>query len=243
MRVFKGEGGSDSDVIFLHWMATNPEGYVVNTGREMNSKKAVLHLSGCGHISGFTLHKGAGLSQENHHTGKGFIKVCSVFPDELLAWCRENRQLIEKGFSAICRDCLSNATIQSFEAQTPIASDINKPPPRVLFSTYRILRDTAIARLVKRIYADKCQICGYVIELENGLTYSEAHHIQPLGKNGPDIAENILCVCPNHHVLLDYYAIGLDMSTLRMSASHSIGVEYLDHHNNEFKRLVAKKMR
>src|SRR5690606_11172081 len=170
MHVFKGEGESDSDGIFLHWMDTNPEGYVVNTGREINSKKSVLHLSRCGHISGFTLHKGAGLSKENPHTGKAFIKVCSIYPDELLAWCRDNRPNIEMGIVSLCRSCLSNETIQQFEAQTPIAPDIIKPPSRVLFSTYRILRDTAVARRIKRMYADKCQICGYVIELGNGIT-------------------------------------------------------------------------
>lgn len=241
MRVFERHGDTDGDADFYHWMNTNQEGYVVNTGRGKDSTKAVLHRSNCGHISGVTLYKGAGLSQEDHHTGKGFIKVCSVFPEELLAWCSKERQHIEKGFSNICRDCLPKVSQGQFKDLTPIASDINHPSPRVVFSTYRILRDTVVAKRVKQLYADKCQICGCVIELANGRTYSEAHHIHPLGKGGPDSAENILCVCPNHHVLLDYYAISLDLSELSTNASHRIGAEFLNHHNNEYRSLIAKK--
>lgn len=35
--------------------------------------------------------------------------------------------------------------------------------------------------------------------------YAEAAHIRALGSphNGPDVIENVLCLCPNHHVLFD----------------------------------------
>ncbi len=38
--------------------------------------------------------------------------------------------------------------------------------------------------------------------------------MRPLGKphEGPDTVENVLCLCPNHHVLFDRGAIGLDAS-------------------------------
>lgn len=116
---------------------------------------------------------------------------------------------------------------QEFEVpDTPTAIDINEPtePERVLTKTYRILRDTKLARQIKWLHKNQCQICDHSVELKNSDAYAEAHHVQPLGSphNGPDVAENILCVCPNHHVQLDYGAIKINKSELRMHPDHNI---------------------
>lgn len=121
-------------------------------------------------------------------------------------------------------------TPPAIPTHTPIAVDIEEPaePGRSLQETYRILRDTALAREVKEKNCYKCQICGQIIELKDNKPYAEAHHVKPLGTphNGPDVYENIVCVCPNHHVLLDYGAIPLEYSQLP-----SIRSEYIDYHN------------
>lgn len=113
---------------------------------------------------------------------------------------------------------------------TPIASDIEEPsqPERVKQETYRILRDTTLARNVKIENQFQCELCGQSLRLGNGKPYAEAHHIKPLGSphNGPDVRSNILCVCPNHHVLLDYGAIKLDSEPLQ-----NIKSEFIDYHN------------
>lgn len=64
-----------------------------------------------------------------------------------------------------------------------------------------------------------------------------AHHIKPLGgeHNGPDVRENILCVCPNHHALLDYGAIKLDPMLLK-----GIERKYIDYHNEKIFGEVIK---
>lgn len=115
-------------------------------------------------------------------------------------------------------------------SSTPIAKDIKDPtqPERVKQETYRILRDTVLAREVKESNQYRCQICGQVLKLNNEIPYAEAHHIKPLGAphDGPDVRENILCVCPNDHVLLDYGVTKLDGEQLK-----SIGKEYIDYHN------------
>jgi len=111
---------------------------------------------------------------------------------------------------------------------TPIASDFGEPSPpeRMKQEIYRILRDTALAREVKESSRYECHICGQTIILSDGRRYAEAHHIKPLSEDGPDKRENILCVCPNHHVLLDYGVIKLDRAQLK-----GIAVEYIDYHN------------
>jgi putative restriction endonuclease len=39
--------------------------------------------------------------------------------------------------------------------------------------------------------------------------YAEGAHIRPLGAphRGPDTLDNLLCLCPNHHLLFDIGAI------------------------------------
>lgn len=104
---------------------------------------------------------------------------------------------------------------------------------RVLTQVNRIIRDTEISRRVKTLHNFRCQICGHTIDLGNGKSYAEAHHIKPLGNkhNGPDIVENIMCVCPNHHVLLDYGAIPINQVNLRFARGHMFSRAYLEYHN------------
>lgn len=118
---------------------------------------------------------------------------------------------------------------------TPKAKDMKTPPKKVEFTTYRILRDTVLAREVKQIYNYKCQVCQHdALKLGDGSSYAEAHHIQPLGSphSGLDVPENIICVCPICHVLLDYGAIKIHASRLLIHDGHKLEQKYIDYHNN-----------
>jgi len=119
---------------------------------------------------------------------------------------------------------------------TPRAFDLstgNQEPRSFESITYRILRDTKLSRQLKHLHMNRCQICGSTIKLKSGKSYSEAHHIKPLGSShrGPDTAENILILCPNHHVMCDYGAIELAASNLRVINGHKISNEYIRYHN------------
>jgi 5-methylcytosine-specific restriction protein A len=109
---------------------------------------------------------------------------------------------------------------------------------RALNSSYRILRDTKVSKWVKFIHKFRCQICGTRIQLGRGKFYSEAHHIQPLGRNhrGPDVPGNLLCLCPNHHALLDYGVIPLIEKDLLKVKSHVVGDAYIRYHNSKIHR-------
>ncbi len=117
---------------------------------------------------------------------------------------------------------------------TPEAPDLAEPPARVLSTTYRILRDTALALRVKALHKNECQLCGHTIILPDGSRYSEGHHIQPLGKphDGPDVMANIICVCPNHHAELDYGVRALLAKDLRTVPGHSVSETYIHYHNS-----------
>ncbi len=102
-------------------------------------------------------------------------------------------------------------------------------------TTYRVLRDSRLARDLKDLHGGACQLCGDSICLPSGNTYSEAHHLIPLGRphNGPDVAGNIVVLCPNHHVKLDYGLIPLSRERLSERAGHTVNEASIDYHNQE----------
>ena len=239
MRIFNNEADNHSgDNDYFKWMSTNGDGYVVNTGRPINSMKATLHRSNCDHISGYVPEKGAGKSYDNHHTGKQVIKVCSNDLLDLYIWCQENRKSVSNGFDKLCKNCFPDQEIVWRELLSPTAIDIDEPiqPSRVRIETYRIIRDSATSREIKQLYQNECQLCGESLRLKDGREYSEVHHIQPLGKGGPDIRENILCVCPNHHALLDFVAIPLNNDTFKQHPTHRVDQQYISYHNEMYLR-------
>ncbi|MFH8409024.1 YDG/SRA domain-containing protein [Streptomyces sp. NPDC018019] len=74
------------------------------------------------------------------------------------------------------------------------------------------IRDSKVVADVKEMYDNACQICGTrLVVSPAGNAYSEAAHIHALGKphNGPDKKWNVLCLCPNCHVLFDRGALQL----------------------------------
>ncbi|MGW2501955.1 YDG/SRA domain-containing protein [Streptomyces sp. NPDC001588] len=117
-------------------------------------------------------------------------------------------------------------------------------PGRATVTTQRIVRSTAVADFVKRAHDYTCQVCDIRLATPTG-AYAEGAHIQPLGRPhaGPDIAANVLCLCPNHHVLFDLGMLTIadnlaitspagdsHRQRLREVASHKIGREYLTYH-------------
>jgi putative restriction endonuclease len=110
----------------------------------------------------------------------------------------------------------------------------------------RIIRETEQAIAVKALYGYRCQICGTRLDCPAG-PYSEAAHVRPLGAphNGPDTKDNILCLCPNHHVLFDNGAVSIaaDLSLIgiegRLSVhrNHQINQCHLAYHREHL--LVA----
>ncbi len=69
----------------------------------------------------------------------------------------------------------------------------------------RRVRDSKMSRMIKALYEYRCQLCQVTIEGFGGRLYAEGAHVKPLGRPhlGTDVADNILCLCPNHHTQLD----------------------------------------
>ena len=135
--------------------------------------------------------------------------------------------------------------LRSFAAANPVANDADllpagtEEPARHAQVTYRILRETEMARKIKLLHKNTCQMCGLLLTVA-GRAYSEAHHLKPLGKPhfGPDIPGNIIVACPNCHVRLDYFSIFVDLKKLNTVGGHGIGTEFVEYHNSQLKHVA-----
>ncbi|TSB15448.1 YDG/SRA domain-containing protein [Streptomyces benahoarensis] len=113
-----------------------------------------------------------------------------------------------------------------------------------------LVRDSKVVRTVKKMYDNTCQICESRLQVSpEGEAYSEAAHIQALGKphNGPDVLENALCLCANCHALFDRGALQLSDHLdvlngltremkwkLKKVRGHDIKVEYVRQHRRRW---------
>lgn len=115
--------------------------------------------------------------------------------------------------------------------------------PRQETRVLRIVRDTQQARWIKELYDYQCQVCLVRLQGSAG-PYAEAAHIRPLGAphNGPDTIDNLLCLCPNHHVLFDYGGIAIadDLALLGMEGrlfvkqEHHINIDHVRYHRTHY---------
>lgn len=126
-----------------------------------------------------------------------------------------------------------------------------KTPTRQETTTMRIVRDTKTSRCVKEAYDYACQVCGVRLITPAGI-YAEGAHIKALGTphNGPDNESNLLCLCPNHHVLFDNGAIAIsdDLRVLGIPGEpalivrHEVDLEFVRYHREHFGVFVTSSV-
>ncbi|MGY1436582.1 YDG/SRA domain-containing protein [Streptomyces reniochalinae] len=111
-------------------------------------------------------------------------------------------------------------------------------------------RDLRIVQRVKELYRDTCQMCrARVVVAPEGQAFSNCAHIKALGRpyDGPDILENVLCLCPNCHIRFDRGALqitddfqvidtleGRKFADLYRVGEHHIDVQYLGSHRSRW---------
>ena len=107
---------------------------------------------------------------------------------------------------------------------TTMPDDDANPPPSVVYTTTRVVRNTAKGDMLKRLYGCRCQVCSHRCALpgNDGAGYSEVHHLRPLGGDhrGFDNPNNMLVLCPNCHAEFDFLAMAIDPKTLRVVSFH-----------------------
>ena len=148
----------------------------------------------------------------------------------------------------VCRFHLkSELEINNLEEQ--LISNLKEsylPTPRKETKNERLIRNVKNSETVKSTYDFKCQVCGVKLDSPLGPIAIGAH-IKRLGRpdEGPDVLENMLCLCPNHHDQFDKYSYFIEPETLeikglddyknkRINLRHKINPIFLEFHKKQF---------
>jgi len=218
--VYTGHGGNDPNtkkqIKDQSWNATGNKALIVSEmhGLPVRVTRGFRHKSSFSPSAGYSY--GGLYYVENHfeETGKDGFKICRY------------RLVKEKPMINI-----SQSNVFSI-------SNGNTETIRVPTTTLRIVRDTVLSRQIKELYDYTCQICQTQISAQ-GIKYAEGAHIRPLGKphNGTDTLGNLICLCPNHHVMLDkgVFAIREDLMLIGIDGEINLHKEHiLDTDNFEY---------
>ena len=126
----------------------------------------------------------------------------------------------------------NETTTQSSEL--PSSAGTTGPVPRTTAVVQRQVRNSVVVEAVKRWHAYRCQVCEITLQVAAG-PYAEGAHIRPLGRPhlGPDVPENVLCLCPKDHVRLDNGAIYLldDFTIVEAGTDQKLGVLRREYHH------------
>lgn len=152
-------------------------------------------------------------------------------------------QWFEEGASGfqICRFRLEKLGSSELQPPTVVISAGTQNPARRQYRVTRVVRESEVSDDVKNLHKHTCQFCSTILETPAG-RYAEGCHIRPLGRphNGPDTPENMLCLCPNCHVLFDQGAIVVEdtfhisgsKERVRMHPDHPLNIEHFRYHRN-----------
>ncbi|OLF11253.1 hypothetical protein BLA60_14395 [Actinophytocola xinjiangensis] len=182
-------------------------------------------------------HKGSSYAPESGLRYDGLYRVVD-------AW----REAGQHGFQ-VCRYKLTKADSGPGARKR---SDLAVPdgevtPGRRDETVQRIVRSTKVSRFIKSLYDDTCQACRTRLVVAGDRSYSEGAHIRPLGRghDGPDIPSNVLCLCPNCHVLFDNGAMIIDaerqvwvngtlLGPLTVDDQHYVDEAHLAYHRDHY---------
>ncbi|RSM79421.1 hypothetical protein DMH04_32030 [Kibdelosporangium aridum] len=105
------------------------------------------------------------------------------------------------------------------------AESAGQLPARQQTTRQEVDRCATLAKQVKALHDNTCQLCGKQLMLADGF-HSEAAHIRGLGQPhcGPDVLSNLLCLCPNCHAQFDNFAVYVDEDDV---VRHVLGRKYL----------------
>ncbi|MDB5978344.1 MAG: endonuclease [Nevskia sp.] len=204
------------DQPFLSWMRQHPEGFVLNVASGKDSSYLLFHSSGCHHIAGHTsTHKG------NAFTTRGYFKICSDRPADLMEWAAKNRPAAKTYKS--CKTCvpdIDNLSIPLAEEVIALAGLTEGALRTIKVNAYErnpIARKACLAH-----YGHSCSVCEFNFADEFGAFadgYIHVHHLVPLAEVGKayevDPIKDLRPVCPNCHTALHLGGITRSIEELR----------------------------
>jgi putative restriction endonuclease len=138
---------------------------------------------------------------------------------------------------------IDDQPISTPAGELPLPSS-NLEPNLVKAYTTRTVRATEASELVKKYHDHICQTCSTRLDRLGG-AYAETAYLRPIGRphNGPDTPDNIVCLCPNCHVLFDSWAFtieddgtlaGVLEGTVNEARGHALNKDHVAYHRRLF---------
>ena len=121
----------------------------------------------------------------------------------------------------------------------------NGIPQKDFSEIMRFVRDSSKVKKLKKLYGNKCQICGYTFEYDKNKFYSEVHHYNPLKELADDDFDNMIVVCPNHHAEFDYnlIAINFDGYSIINNKGDKIGEIHFHNEHKLSKKNIQSQLK
>jgi putative restriction endonuclease len=220
--LYTGHGGNDPNskrqIADQEWDATGNKALIVSElkGLPVRVTRGAKHKSPFSPKSGYQYGGLYAISRHFEQTGKDGYRICRFELEKL-----PEQKMVKFSEADLDRT--------------------RKKVTRTETTTLRIVRDSSLSRSVKELYDYSCQVCKERISVRD-VPYAEGAHIKPLGRphNGLDAVDNLLCLCPNHHVMLDKgaFSISDDFSldgikgTLIVDDKHELDLDNLAYHRD-----------
>jgi putative restriction endonuclease len=230
--IYTGHGGRDAGRQIANQSLDSPGNAALKTSMLTGAPVRVIRGA----------HRGSPHAPESGYRYDGLFRVAD-------AWREQGRS----GF-LVCRFKLIKLDSPAIDAQVePVLRELrdkpseppgNEAPGHRSTTSQRLVRSIEVAEYVKTLHDHTCQACGTRLTV-GPRGYSEAAHIRALGRPhaGPDVPSNVLCLCPNCHVLFDSGALvvradlqlvlnDVALGKLRTHPSHIVAEEHLDYHRS-----------
>ena len=196
---------------YQDWLRSNPDGYVLNTTKNISVEYMPLHCSACLKISKYMINMA-----KDAFTGQQYIKICSTNPEELFKWIRQKGG---KGFTKLCSTCnplvdklyqlqiefeegvQESISLTSNERKKRLSSATKKPESIIVLTRIFKRNPDVVAEVLHRANGS-CEKCGKNAPFNrasNGTPYLEVHHSIRLSDGGDDSVTNAVALCPNCH--------------------------------------------
>lgn len=194
----------EEEAAYQEWLASHPDGWVLNTKRTPDSRYLILHRAHCHTINEYRQHEGRAA-----FTGGRYAKVCAEHPSALLSWVKQRGFDTFTGFCTSCKtseDSLVMATANDLVVTLANASENPGDDDARREGQIRVRRGQAKfrAKLLKA-YEGRCAVTGTKLAL-----LLEAAHIVPHAFKADYRLANGLLLRADIHTLFDLYHLSVD---------------------------------
>lgn len=192
------------DKEYFSWMNSNPNGFILNTGKGNRTSVFILHQSNCTHITEYESF------DDKAYTMKDWVKVGSNDVSKIVKFCHANKKKFKGEFN-LCKSCKPDyeaiEIIYPDELQEDNSAFMEGAKRQVIVNSFE--RNPKARKKCIEHFGCKCQCCGlnFVDKYgEIGKGFIHVHHLKQIAEIGAEYEvnpiEDLIPLCPNCHAMV-----------------------------------------